>query len=92
MHLAFLHISDIHLRDGRRNPAIQWIDGVAAAVAPEVAEAAGLFILVTGDAAFSGKAEEYKLAARALRDLKDRLSERGAKVIDDPGRAGKPRL
>ncbi|MDE0684891.1 MAG: metallophosphoesterase [Candidatus Poribacteria bacterium] len=68
--ITWLHISDIHLRSDR-----QWSqDVVLKAMCKNVEEqrAAGNeldFVLMTGDTAFSGKTEEYKLAERFFEDF-----------------------
>lgn len=63
---SWLHISDIHLR-----PSDSWPQGVVMEAMCEdirrhFADGAADFILVSGDLAFSGKAEDYALVERFL--------------------------
>lgn len=81
VNIALVHLSDIHLRHERKNPALGWIEAVAAAVAPEVGECVGVVLALTGDLAFAGKAEEYLLAGRLLDDLSAALADRRVNVI-----------
>jgi predicted kinase len=79
--IALVHLSDIHLRQERSNPALGWTEAVAAAVAPEVSECVGVVLALTGDVAFAGKTKEYQLADRLLDELTTALAERNVKVI-----------
>ena len=67
--ISWLHISDVHMR-----PQDEWAQNIVMrAMCEDIAavreNGVADFILVTGDLAYSGKAEEYVLVASFLNDL-----------------------
>ncbi len=73
--LAILQLGDIHVRDGRANPALERAQLIAAAVRTLVAPASELYLILAGDIAFSGKNAEYKLAEVFVRGLQQELKK-----------------
>ena len=67
--ISWLHISDVHMR-----PQDEWAQGIVMrAMCDDIAagreNGVADFILITGDLAYSGKADEYKLFANFLNGL-----------------------
>lgn len=82
MRIAILHLSDFHLRCDQFNPAKQWAASIAAAVAPECVECDAVYLIVTGDIAYSGKAEEYEEAGPFFEDLRVSMAGRAVPFRD----------
>lgn len=81
--LLFFHLSDIHLRTQRPNPVLGRI-GAMPKAAFEIdlvrqATPTAIYVVVTGDIAFSGKEAEYRIA-RELRAKLDEAIERDLQV------------
>ncbi|MBK6294839.1 MAG: metallophosphoesterase [Rhodoferax sp.] len=80
MTTVILHLSDIHIRSDR-----DWIidkaDAIASAVIPALPEASAVFIVVSGDIAWSGKSDEYRAATKLLDGIRNRLSEEGSAPV-----------
>ena len=72
MKITLVHISDIHIRTAN-DAILANARLIAAAAAPTAANSAYVFIVVTGDIAFSGKAEEYAVARQFLEGIRDSL-------------------
>lgn len=62
MQVALIHISDIHLRTDKGNPIIDRVQSLTAAIRSNLTTPTHCVLLVSGDIAFSGKREQYKLA------------------------------
>ncbi|MEN0064880.1 MAG: metallophosphoesterase [Myxococcota bacterium] len=77
MRLALVHLSDIHFRADRDNPLLEFNDVLVGAVHSEVSGCDAVVLTITGDVAFSGKPEEYTIAADWLRQLRNGLAKRG---------------
>ena len=71
--IAILHLSDIHFRPGS-NPVSTRVDSIAAAVRAHLQGPTCCFIVVTGDVAYSGHADEYAIAAQFFTSLRQKLS------------------
>lgn len=61
MTVVVLHLSDIHIRSDQ-DPILTRGGKIAACLFSELSEASAVFIVVSGDIAFSGKSEEYQAA------------------------------
>lgn len=70
-----LHISDLHFKDNEDNSAISKSTNLVDAIKNKTYGIAHLFIVVTGDMAYSGKKKEYELVYSYLQDIKDSLLE-----------------
>jgi hypothetical protein len=72
MTAVVLHLSDIHIRSSK-----DWILDKADRIAPcafgSLPEATAVFIVVSGDIAWSGRADEYTAAKILLLEIRDRL-------------------
>jgi hypothetical protein len=68
MKIALLHLSDIHLKTDK-DWILKRVPLIEHATRPIVENVEACFIVITGDLAFSGRAEEYEIAKRALRTL-----------------------
>ncbi|WP_137896572.1 metallophosphoesterase [Ramlibacter sp. 2FC] len=101
MTAVVLHLSDIHIRSAR-DPILGKGELIAACVYSELAEASAVFIVVSGDIAFSGKVDQYQLAEKFFDAIrKEILAEKRIPVhfILVPGNhdcdfdiGGKPRI
>ena len=74
MKLMILHLSDIHLRNNKRNYILDRAEKLASATASVASDVENCFICVTGDIAFSGNSNEYELAEKFFTDIKEYLS------------------
>jgi DNA repair exonuclease SbcCD nuclease subunit len=75
MKLAFLHLSDIHLRD-TENEVDKRADKIAAALASADPLIDACVVAITGDIAFSGRRVEYDRAREFFGILRDHLRSR----------------
>lgn len=74
MRLLLLHLSDIHLKSNQ-NSIIQRVEEIAVTLFEVLPDARALFIVVTGDIAYSGKSEEYYHARQFLTNIIAYISE-----------------
>jgi hypothetical protein len=72
--LLIIQLNDIHIKDSS-NPALHRIDGIVAAVRSLNADLASCILTVPGDIAYSGSADEYKLADAFFRETMSRLEQ-----------------
>lgn len=72
--VALLHLSDFHFKNPE-HPILERADAIAKAVQSLMQPISALFIAVTGDIAFSGLEDEYKLADSFFRDLIDHFAQ-----------------
>lgn len=101
MTVVVVHLSDIHIRSAR-DPILEKGELIAACTYQELAEASSVFVVVSGDVAYSGKPEEYDAASRLFDSIRAALQvERSIPVhfVVIPGNhdcdfsvGGKPRL
>src|SRR5690349_11328938 len=87
MKLAILHLSDIHIHD-LANSALSRGRQIASTMSSLLPEVDGVVVVVTGDIAFSGVAEQYKLAEGWLLEIIQVLQENfngDMKLIVVPG-------
>lgn len=80
MKLLIVHLSDIHLHI-KENPAVAKFPFITKALQNEEVQLDGVIVVVAGDIAYSGKADEYKLATENLSRLQKELAEK-TKVDD----------
>ena len=69
MTAVILHLSDIHIKN-EHNPILTRASNIAACTFSVLPEASVLFVIISGDIAFSGKAAQYDLASGFLSLLK----------------------
>lgn len=72
MNLLIVHLSDIHLKSNS-DPILKRTEAITASLRPYLPHVAVIAIVVSGDIAQSGSAEEYKVATRLFVDLRARL-------------------
>jgi hypothetical protein len=72
MTAAILHLSDIHIRTAQ-DPILGKAQAIAASIYSSLPLASHVFTLISGDIAFSGKAEEYALASRFLSEIESAI-------------------
>lgn len=66
--ILICHISDLHIKN-EASVALERIPLIAGAIGSQITRPTNVIIAVSGDIAFSGKADEYALAAQALERL-----------------------
>ncbi len=72
--IGILHLSDMHLKEGRENnPILKRVGKIVDSVANEITECSDLIIIFSGDIAYSGKAEEYEIANEFFNSLVESL-------------------
>lgn len=74
MTIAILHLSDIHIKNSS-DPILQNGDKIAACVYTSLPPASHVFIVISGDIAFSGKKTEYQVAANFLKKIKENIEK-----------------
>lgn len=77
MTVVVLHLSDIHIRTAT-NPILTRGASIAAATFPSLPEASHVFIVCSGDVAYSGKREEYEAASSLFSDIKQAIRAENA--------------
>lgn len=69
MTVVVLHLSDIHIR-GEKDPILAQGNSIAACTFKELPDASAVFVVGSGDIAFSGKSAQYEGAARLFRSIR----------------------
>ena len=69
MSALLLHLSDIHLK-GADDPVVRLPEEIARCVYSALPDASVLFIIISGDIAFSGKSDQYTVAAAWIDKIK----------------------
>lgn len=75
MKVSILHLSDIHFSVTKDNPILNRTEAIAKAVSSHPCGDT-IIIVVTGDIAFSGRKEEYDIAASFFEDLQLKIYQR----------------
>jgi Calcineurin-like phosphoesterase len=75
MRLAIVHLSDLHIRTAD-SPLLSRANQIADAISSVTPEKLQVLLAWTGDIAFSGKAEEYKLATSLIEGVESALKSR----------------
>lgn len=76
MKILLVHLSDIHLKD-RTDHVLSQVDAIAATATPRIHGAEAVFVVISGDIAFSGAREQYEIASGFLENLKTALAKEG---------------
>lgn len=87
MRLLLIQLSDWHL-EAHNRPILALVDPIAAAAAEAIAPSSEVVLLLTGDIAFSGKADQYGLAKEFVQALRLKFRKdlrREIRVIALPG-------
>lgn len=74
MKLLLLHLSDIHIKDDK-NPALNRYKEIGSTVISIAPEVSVIFIVITGDIAYSGIKEEYILATAFINNLINHIQQ-----------------
>lgn len=74
MTAVLLHLSDIHIKT-TNDPILKRGENIAACVFPSLPLASHLFIVVSGDVAFSGEENQYALAADFLTSIRTSIQK-----------------
>lgn len=72
--LVIAHLTDIHIH-GDLDPVLARSEQIGAAIASHVSSAEVLVVVITGDIAFSGTAEQYELALTFFRRIEERIAK-----------------
>ena len=81
MNICVIHLSDLHIRYPE-DFVLQKARDIASCAFEQFRESSHCLIAITGDIAFSGQAEEYKLATDFLGTIKETLSKESNTPID----------
>lgn len=87
MKFAILHLSDIHIKT-KSDFILGRADSIAAAIYPLLPEVAAVVVVITGDIAYGGQAEEYELASEFLKEILSKIKcqfSGTVKVVMVPG-------
>lgn len=74
MKILVLHLSDIHFKS-QNNPVMTHARAIAATATSRIQSASTIFIVISGDIAYSGARTEYETASAFLEELKNALNE-----------------
>jgi len=74
MKLLLLHLSDIHIKDNT-NPILDRYKEITATLFSVIPEASALFVVITGDIAYSGTKTEYIYASQFINNLINHIKE-----------------
>lgn len=80
MKVLLIQLSDMHIKMGE-NSVLRKGDQLFSAIRNSTAEYDEIFLIVTGDIAFSGKKEEYSVGFEFLNSLKEKLESYSSKQI-----------
>ncbi len=75
MNIVLTQLSDIHFKSNEQNILCKRIDKIASAINSSANDVDACLILITGDIAYSGSAEEYTVAQSFFQELRLKLSE-----------------
>jgi 3',5'-cyclic AMP phosphodiesterase CpdA len=75
MKVSILHLSDIHFSSTKSNPILGLTEAIACAISGQTC-GDNIIIAVSGDIAFSGRKEEYEIAASFFEDLQLKIYQR----------------
>lgn len=74
MSVLILHLSDIHIK-GKEDVILAHAEEIASSVYSDLPDTSTLFILISGDIAYSGKTEEYEVSKDFLIKIKTRITQ-----------------
>lgn len=69
-----LHLSDIHIK-GEKDPILSHANDIAICTYSVLPDASAMFILISGDIAYSGKPSEYEIAKVFLNNIKSAIKQ-----------------
>lgn len=81
MKVYVAHLSDIHFKDDRENPALQRAQKLGRAIGTSIPSSVSLaVIVVTGDLAFKGVSDEYVIFGEFLQQVQTGIRETTSKI------------
>lgn len=80
MQAAILHLSDIHIKK-HDDPILKNGKKIAAAIYPFLPDTSHVFIVISGDVAFSGEKYQYELATDFLNEIKKEIQNETTQKI-----------
>lgn len=72
MTAVVLHLSDIHIKTSE-DPVLQCGKSIAASIFSSLPSASHIFIIISGDIAYSGVKAEYELATKFFKTIRDEI-------------------
>ncbi|MEX5452602.1 metallophosphoesterase, partial [Stutzerimonas stutzeri] len=81
MSAILLHLSDIHIRSDK-DKILQYSNAISATLNKYLDKSSTLFIIVSGDIAFSGKKSQYSAAEKFLNEIKRNIYDEYAIEIE----------
>ena len=80
MNISILQLSDIHFKN-KNNSVLNKTDKIFDAIKNEIDDSKYLFIIFTGDIAFSGRKNEYKEAKSFITELKTLIQDYNSELL-----------
>jgi hypothetical protein len=80
MSALLLHITDIHIKTPK-DPILKRAKDIAACTYSSLPSASHIFVVVSGDIAYSGEASQYELATNFFEAIRDSISEETSSPI-----------
>lgn len=80
MRFLIIHLSDIHFFK-EKNSVLHKQEKIFETVRNSTKEFSHIFLIVTGDSAYSGKQQEYIVATKFLQTLKDKIANYSGKTV-----------
>lgn len=74
MKILLIHLSDIHFKS-HSDPILTCARSIASTANSRIHNTSAVFIVISGDIAYSGKRSEYEVASAFLEEIKSALSE-----------------
>ncbi|MEW6061827.1 MAG: hypothetical protein AB1600_07795, partial [Bacteroidota bacterium] len=80
MKILLIQLSDMHFKEGE-NPVLKKEEKLFESIRNSTLEYDEIFLVVTGDIAFSGKEKEYEIGSNFLKGLKTKLENYSKKKV-----------
>lgn len=78
--MVICHISDIHFKTNLKNPVMEKITKLAAAIGSNLVNNLNLILVISGDIVYSGNKDEYTIAIDFLRKLENEIKKDRKKI------------
>lgn len=82
MNIGMVHISDIHLKSNQENSIKKKVERLYDAISSEIYDLEEIFLLITGDIAFSGKEKEFDIGFDLISGIIENLEQKFNKRIN----------
>lgn len=73
--MVICHISDIHFKRNSKNPVMEKITKLSAAIVSNIINDLNLVLIISGDIVYSGDKDEYAIAIDFLRNLENEIKK-----------------